>query len=250
MTPSRLFNHIIRDCFDGSIQYVNTKRQFLINQGTLMSSPMFQQYLQNSVHKDLDINQWIHIEQQIQNRAAVGPAIMEKLRHNLHRISHTNSDETKSAINSNGTVSKQQTIKQQTPSYTTSVVTKLQNVQCDNNVNLKCNYNVPQNINVPFADNISCTHSPSQSSSISHSSPSIPIQLPQQVQVSNHHNNNSQIKIVPPDLRYNVSHQYQTGNNTNALNSIVIGAPGYGPIHGQSSIVSGKISFIFLIILA
>ena len=111
MTPSRLFNHIIRDCFDGSIQYVNTKRQFLINQGTLMGSPMFQQYLQNSVHKDLDINQWINIEVAAQNRTAVGPEIMEKLRHYLHRICHIKSDETKSAINSNGTVSKQQTIK-------------------------------------------------------------------------------------------------------------------------------------------
>lgn len=224
---------IIRECFDATIQYSNTRRQYLINQGTLMSSALFQQYLYN-IHDNLDINEWINNEKQIRAKSldkkypAIGPEIMNQLRHKLHLLSFKGTDKAckKQNMGDNNTdtsgipimCSIQSTNKiSMIPSNTNSVVTSNDSVHTN-------------------SDNDSCTQSQASfncnNNNVNHQQQ--PFAFPQNTNVSPPDLQCTK-SIIPSSSTSTINHQIRSNHHSIVVN-------GYGPIHGSSAKVKGKSS--------
>ena len=81
--------------FNGEIQYVNTKKQPLINSGIIIQSMRMQTYLHQKIDESLTIKEWIFEEKQKmrmnqQKFRGVGDIILNKLRRKLQEIVNKN----------------------------------------------------------------------------------------------------------------------------------------------------------------
>ena len=79
---------IIRDLFDGTVHYANTRKQDLINNGTLALSERLQCYLL-ALSSTLDVAQWLKEQNRAPNQRRYGPfskAVVGRLRRELHGI--------------------------------------------------------------------------------------------------------------------------------------------------------------------
>ena len=86
---------IIRDLFDGTVHYANTRRQSLINSGTITNSDELQKYIL-ALNSSLNVAEWLKQEIESKRRKRYGPlskAIARKLRGELHRITGSQSME-------------------------------------------------------------------------------------------------------------------------------------------------------------
>ena len=86
---------IMRALFAGTIQYVNTKRQPLINSDVIMQSPEIQRYFNQNIDESLKIKEWIAEEKQKmrnnqQSLKGIGKIILNKLRIKLQEIVNKN----------------------------------------------------------------------------------------------------------------------------------------------------------------
>ena len=79
---------IIRDLFDGTVHYANTRKQALINNGTLVLSKELQRYLM-ALSPTLGVAQWLREQNNVPDRRRYDPfskAVVGRLRGELHRI--------------------------------------------------------------------------------------------------------------------------------------------------------------------
>ena len=209
-----IFIDIIKNCFDATIKYANTKRQYLINQGTVMNSSMFQQYLYNT-HRSLDVNKWINQEKQKRANSlnikypAIGPEIMHQLRHKLHSI-----ESIMTTINHCIDIDSKNETENKTESEPV-----LKSIDLAHDLG-NLNGSVSQRI-TPDTDESLLHFTESQSTNISNSLISIPSDL-HSLQLQ--HNTSNHV----------VNHQMIHINNQSSM-----GITGYGAVHGVSSTVSG-----------
>ena len=102
LTRRRLISmEIIRDLFDGTVHYANTRKQALINNGTLVLSEEIQRYLM-ALSSTLDVAQWLKEQNNAPDRRRYGPlskAVVERLRSELHRIADSLNSEDVSSPN-------------------------------------------------------------------------------------------------------------------------------------------------------
>ena len=77
--------------FNATIQYSNTRRQYLINSGPIICSQELQQYLLR-LHPSLIINEWVKQIKSNKKYQAIGKIVMNKLRYQLHEIRVTMND--------------------------------------------------------------------------------------------------------------------------------------------------------------
>ena len=87
---SRVLLNIMRGLFDGTVHYANTRKQTLINGGTITCCHEIQRYLL-ALHGSLKVDQWITAEQSSiaqQHYAQISSFIMTKLRVQLHFVTN------------------------------------------------------------------------------------------------------------------------------------------------------------------